>query len=111
MPTQDDSLGPCGRVLNEKTEEICSKPAVAEVLVRTKFGLMVARLCKEDYAAHRAYYARLNKNIPKRGRNQLSYPPNIPPANRSPHSTPGSYHAAANASPSIRHLGFGTGLA
>lgn len=107
MPTQDDSLGPCGRVLNERTEEICSKPAVAEVLVRTKFGLMVARLCKEDYAEHRSYYARLNKNGPKR-RNQLSYPPNTPPANRSPHSIPGSHHAASTP---IRHFGFGQGHA
>lgn len=90
MTTPSSNLGSCGRVLDERTELICNKPAVAEVLVRTKFGLMAARLCQEDYAQHRAFYAKLNERFPKRKRNQRQYPPKSTPANISPHSTPGS---------------------
>lgn len=90
MSTPSPNLGACGRVLNEQTEEICNKPAVAEVLVRTKFGLMIVRLCQGDYAEHRAFYEELNKRFPKRKRNQRTYQPKSTPANISPHSTPGS---------------------
>lgn len=70
--SQVDPLGSCGRVIDESKELVCGTVAVAEILVRTKFGLMVVRLCQKDLDEHRAFYRARNqqRNHPRNGRNQ-----------------------------------------
>lgn len=56
-------LGLCGRVLDPKTEVLCPNYAVSEVLVSTRFGLLVARLCDPCLTEHRRFYRRHARRI------------------------------------------------
>lgn len=88
----EQSLGQCGRIVDETSELVCGKPAVAEVLVRTKWSLAVVQLCMEDAEEHREFYKQLNARTGRRRRwrnqNQGEYKSESTPALR-PNSTPG----------------------
>lgn len=90
--TNQSHLGQCGRIVDEATELVCGKPAVAEVLVRTKWSLAVVQLCEEDRVDHLKFYQDLNARTGRRRRwrNQRpgGYQSESTPALR-PNSTPG----------------------
>lgn len=90
--TEVNNLGQCGRIVDETNEIVCGNPAVAEVLVRTKFTLGVMRLCQKDFDQHRAFYEELNRRTGRRRRwrNQRreGFDTSTPAALR-PNSTPG----------------------
>lgn len=97
----EQSLGQCGRIVDEASELVCGKPAVAEVLVRTKWSLAVVQLCVEDAEAHREFYKQLNARTGRRRRwrNQKpgGYESESTPALRS-NSTPGRRSGKPDAS-------------
>lgn len=62
MTAQEEGLGGCLLVTDEKNEIICNVPGEAEILVRNKFGLYAVVLCKAHKSAHREFYENLNLN-------------------------------------------------
>lgn len=59
-PVED--LGRCVRVLDTVNELICNRQAVAEVMVRNKFGLFAVALCEDCKQTHARFYADLRRN-------------------------------------------------
>lgn len=54
--TSTDVTGYCFRIIDEKKEILCGKPAVSEKLVRNDFGLFCIALCVGCTREHTKFY-------------------------------------------------------